>query len=205
MTNKLSEWDAMEGNDEPLVIPEPLTEIEETEVVVAKKELPQVTKVDKPILPAMEEALTSLSGEHELIALAMLEARGDVGKASRSPTISHNAMALRAVVKNNPEIRRRYQELLTDELLDKGLHVTERILKMVDLQEKAMGCTVMVEGPDGMEEMEMPADPKMVIELSKEISRLIAEGKNQNMSTKAAVMLTSKEDAKEILALFLES
>lgn len=153
----------------------------------------------------IEHEAPALSQEHELIAQAMLETRGDVSKASRLPTVSFNAMALRAEVKANPQIRRRYQDLLTDELMDKGLHVTERILRMVDLQDKAMGCTVMVEGPEGPEEMDMPADPKMVIELSKEISRLIAEGKNQNMSTKAANMLTSKEDAKEILLAFMES
>jgi hypothetical protein len=45
----------------------------------------------------------------------------------------------------------------------------------------------------------------MVIELSKEISRLISEGKGTNISTKAAVLLASKEDAKEILAGFLDS
>ena len=151
------------------------------------------------------EVEETLSQEFEAIALAMLESRGDVAKASRSSSIPYNAMALRALVKKHPEIRRRYQNLLTDELMDKGLHITERILKMVELQEKAMGCTVMVEGIDGMEEMDMPADPKMVIELSKEISRLIAEGKNQNMSNKSAIMLTSKEDAKEILKGFLES
>jgi len=146
-----------------------------------------------------------LSQEHEQIALAMLDVRGDIAKASRSDTITHNAMALRAVVKNNPQIRKRYQELLTDELMDRGLHVTERILRMVDLQDKAMGCTVMVEGPEGLEEMDMPADPKMVIELSKEISRLIAEGRTQNISGKSALLLVSKEDAKEILADFLDS
>lgn len=152
-----------------------------------------------------EPIVEVLTREHEAIALAMLETRGDVAKASRSDTVDHNAMALRAVVKNNPQIRRRYQELLADELMDRGLHVSERILRMVDLQDKAMGCTVMVEGPEGMEEMEMPADPKMVIELSKEISRLIAEGKNQNMSSKAAIMITSKESAREILEAFLDS
>ncbi len=153
----------------------------------------------------LESGEHNLSLEHEAIAQAMLETRGDVSKASRLPSVSQNAMALRALVKANPQIRRRYHDLLADELMDKGLHITERILKMVELQEKAMGCTVMVEGPDGMEEMDMPADPKMVIELSKEISRLIAEGRNQNMSSKAAVMLTSKEDAKEILNNFLDS
>jgi len=204
MSNSLDEWDEMEGNTEPLLVLEPLPEIiDESTREIPAVELQTVEEPQK--LSDLEGYETILSQEHELIAQAMLETRGDVGKASRLPTVSHNAMSLRAVVKANPEIRRRYQDLLTDELMDKGLHVTERILRMVDLQDKAMGQTVLVEGPNGMEEMDMPADPKMVIELSKEISRLIAEGKNQNMSTKAAVMLTSKEDAKEILALFLES
>jgi len=147
----------------------------------------------------LESEEHNLSLEHEAIAQAMLETRGDVSKASRLPSVSQNAMALRALVKANPQIRRRYHDLLADELMDKGLHITERILKMVELQEKAMGCTVMVEGPDGMEEMDMPADPKMVIELSKEISRLIAEGRNQNMSSKAAVMLIVKKMLKKYL------
>ena len=51
----------------------------------------------------------------------------------------------------------------------------------------------------------IPPDPKMVIELSKEISRLIAEGKNQNMSAKNTLVLASKEDAKELLEAFLNS
>lgn len=153
----------------------------------------------------IEHEAEPLSQEHELIALAMLETRGDIAKASRSNTITHNAMALRAVVKKYPQIRLRYRDLIAEELMDKGLHITERILRMAELQDKAMGCTVMVEGPEGPEEMEMPADPKMVIELSKEISRLIAEGKNQNLSSKSVVMLASKEDAKEILANFLDS
>ena len=197
-TSNLTDWDELEGNTEPLTIPDPTVEVEETEVVVAVKEELVLTT------PSPTDTIT-LSHEHELIAQAMVMTRGDVAKASRLDSVDHNAMSLRREVKNHPEIRRRYQELLSDELMDRGLHVSERILRMVDLQDKAMGCTVMVEGPDGMEEMDMPADPKMVIELSKEISRLIAEGKNQNMSTKAAVMLTSKEDAKEILAAFLES
>jgi hypothetical protein len=153
----------------------------------------------------IEHESPPLSQEHELIAEAMLLTRGDIAKASREPNVQQNAMALRILVKKHPEIRRRYQEMLTDELMDKGLHISERILRMVDLQDKAMGQTVMVDGPNGMEEMDMPADPKMVIELSKEISRLISEGKNQNMSSKAAVAITSKEGAKELLLAFLES
>ena len=146
-----------------------------------------------------------LSHEHELIAQAMLQTRGDVAKASRYDTVEHNAMSLRAEIKNNPAIRSRYHELLASELESSGLHITERILKMADLQEQAMGCTMMVEGPDGPEAMDMPADPATVINLSKEISRLIAEGKNQNISGKAGIMLVSKEDAKELLEDFLNS
>lgn len=148
---------------------------------------------------------SDLPHDHELIAQAMLMTRGDLAKASRLDSIDHNAMSLRAEVKNNPAIRGRYHELLADELQEKGLHIAERILRMAELQEKAMGSTVMVEGPDGLEEMDLPADPKMVIELSKEISRLIAEGKGQNMSAKSTVILASKEDAAEILANFLDS
>jgi hypothetical protein len=151
------------------------------------------------------QELIVLSSEHELIAQAMLETRGDLAKASRLDTVDLNAMALRNEVKSNPLIRKRYHELLADELQEKGLHIAERILRMAELQEKAMGQTVMVEGMDGLEEMEMPADPKMVIELSKEISRLIAEGKGQNISSKAAVIIASKEDAKELLSSFLDS
>lgn len=153
----------------------------------------------------IEQVREPLSQEHELIAQAMLETRGDLAKASRLDTVDHNAMSLRAEVKFNPNIRARYHELLADELQEKGLHIAERILRMAELQEKAMGCTIMVQGMDGMEEMEMPSDPKIVIELSKEISRLIAEGKGQNMSAKAAIIVASKEDAKELLAGFLDS
>lgn len=147
----------------------------------------------------------ALPHEFELIAQAMLMTRGDLAKASRLDSVEHNAMSLRRVVKEHPEIRARYHNLLAEELQEKGLHIAERILRMAELQEKAMGGTVMVEGPDGLEPMEIPADAKMVIELSKEISRLIAEGKQQNMSAKSTVILASKEDAKEILADFLDS
>lgn len=147
----------------------------------------------------------ALPHEFELIAQAMLMTRGDLAKASRLDSVEHNAMSLRRVVKEHPEIRARYHNLLAEELQEKGLHIAERILRMAELQEKAMGQTVMVEGPDGLEEMDIPADPKTVIELSKEISRLIAEGKQQNMSAKSTVILASKEDAKEILAAFLDS
>ncbi len=140
--------------------------------------------------------------EYEDIAQLMLEFRGDLVKISRSGKADFGIRQLRALVHANPDIRKRYHELLAEELQGKGLHIAERILRMAELQEQAMGCTII----DAMgEELELPADPKMVIELSKEISRLIAEGKNQNMSAKASVIIASKEDAKELLAAFLDS
>jgi hypothetical protein len=150
--------------------------------------------------------LLSICDEHEKIAQAMLATRGDVSKASRFDSIPYNAMALRNVVKDNPEIRRRYHDLLSMELQEKGLHIAERILKMAELQEKAFGGeTEYIDDFGNTATMHVPPDPKMVIELSKEISRLIAEGKGQNMSAKSAVIIASKEDAEEILKGFLDS
>lgn len=143
-----------------------------------------------------------LTNEYELIAQAMLTTRGDLAKASRLDTIDHNAMSLRVVVKGNPDIRARYHELLADEMQEKGLHIAERILKLAELQEQAFGHTI-IDSEGG--ELDIPADPKTVIEISKEISRLIAEGKNQPMSAKATVILASKEDGKELLMAFLDS
>ena len=57
----------------------------------------------------------------------------------------------------------------------------------------------------GDEEKDIPPDPKMAIELSKEISRLLAEGKQGNVSSSTAMIITSKEGASEILQRFLES
>lgn len=143
-----------------------------------------------------------ISHEFELVAQAMLATRGDLAKASRMDSVDHNAMSLRAVVKNNPEIRNRYHELLAEEMQERGLHIAERILKMAELQEAAFGQKII--DSEG-QELDIPADPKTVIELSKEISRLIAEGKNQPMSAKATVILASKEDGKELLMSFLNS
>lgn len=143
------------------------------------------------------------NSEFEIIAQAMLVHRGDLAKASRLDSVQHNAMSLRAVVRDNPEIRQRYHFLLAEEMQEKGLHIAERILKMAELQEQAFGGGTYTDA-DG-EEQTLPADPKTVIEISKEISRLIAEGKGQNMSHRAAVMIASKEDAAELLAGFLNS
>jgi len=144
-----------------------------------------------------------VSNKHEIIAQAMLATRGNLSKASRFDQVGLNAMALRAEVQDNPEIRARYHELLAQEMQESGLHIAERILKMAEMQEQAFGGSVM--NPETGEMVEHMQDPKMAIELSKEISRLIAEGKGLNISDKSAVMLVSKEDAKEILAGFLDS
>ena len=144
-----------------------------------------------------------VSNKHEIIAQAMLATRGNLSKASRFDQVGLNAMALRAEVQDHPEIRARYHELLAQEMQESGLHIAERILKMAEMQEQAFGGSVM--NPETGEMVEHMQDPKMAIELSKEISRLIAEGKGLNISDKSAVMLVSKEDAKEILAGFLDS
>jgi hypothetical protein len=150
--------------------------------------------------------LVLIGAEVEAIAVAMVETRGDLAKASRSSTIQYNAMALRAVVRENPDIRKRYHELLTIELQESGLHIAERILDMVALQKQHMGGPMEIINEAGEKEtIDMPADTKMVIELSKEISRLIAEGKGQNMSARNAQLIASKEDALELLKSFLES
>ncbi|MGI9571629.1 MAG: hypothetical protein ACR2PH_18240 [Desulfobulbia bacterium] len=137
-----------------------------------------------------------------MIAQAMLQTRGDLAKASRFDSVPHNAMSLRRVVKEEPQIRARYHELLAEEMQEKGLHIAERILKMAELQEACFGGETTDD--EGNPVMGI-ADPKMAIELSKEISRLIAEGKGTNISQKSAVLLSSKEDAAEILAQFLNS
>ena len=147
-----------------------------------------------------------ISDEHENIAQAMAITRGDLAKASRLDTVEYNAMTLRVIVKDNPSIRSRYHELLADEMQESGLHIAERILNMVGLQEQAMGGKMMITNEMGeKEEMDIPADIKTVIELSKEISRLIAEGKGQPMSKKSVMVLASKEDAVELLQRFLAS
>jgi hypothetical protein len=144
-----------------------------------------------------------VSNKHEIIAQAMLATRGNLSKASRFDQVGLNATALRAEVQDHPEIRARYHELLAQEMQESGLHIAERILKMAEMQEQAFGGSVI--NPETGEMVEHMQDPKMAIELSKEISRLIAEGKGLNISDKSAVMLVSKEDAKEILAGFLDS
>ncbi len=149
-----------------------------------------------------EIVISKMSHEFEQIAEAMLETRGDLAKASRLDTVDHNAMSLRKVVKDNPEIRARYMVLLSEEMQEKGLHIAERILKMAELQEQAFGQTIM--DSEG-NELDIPADPKTVIELSKEISRLIAEGRQQPFSAKEANSLAGREDGQELLESFLNS
>lgn len=144
----------------------------------------------------------ALPHDHELIAQAMKVTRGDLAKASRFDQVPYNAMSLRNIVKDNPPIRMRYLELLSEEMQEKGLHIAERILKMAELQDRAFGGEY--KDDEGVIR-NYPVDPKTAIDVSKEISRLIAEGKGQNMSAKAAVIIASKEDAQELLNGFLDS
>jgi len=150
----------------------------------------------------MSTELVELPREHELIAQAMKVTRGDLAKASRFDQVPHNAMSLRNIVREEPAIRRRYLELLAEEMQEKGLHIAERILKMAELQDRAFGGEYK---DDEGKIHNYPVDPKTAIDVSKEISRLIAEGKGQNMSAKAAVIITSKEDAQEMLQQYLDS
>ena len=143
----------------------------------------------------MSQELVTSATDIELIATAMLAEHGDLAKASRHDTVMYNAMALRKLVASEPAIRSRYQELLAEELESSGLHIAERILVIKKLQDIAFG---------DLEKM-IPPDPKVILDCSKEISRLIAESKGVNISGKSAIAIVSKEDASEILGAFLES
>lgn len=150
----------------------------------------------------MSNELAVTEHDKELIAQAMRVTRGNIGKASRFDQVPYNAMALRRIIKDNPTIRTRYYELLAEEMQESGLHIAERILKMAELQDRAFGGEYF---DDEGKVRNYPVDAKTAIDISKEISRLIAEGKGQNMSAKAAVIIASKEDAQELLAKFLDS
>jgi len=131
---------------------------------------------------------------NRILPSMMVEASGDITRISRREDIGMNAMELRRYVASTPSIRRDYHRLLADELQDYQLHIAERILSMAKLQQRAFGD----------EENDIPPDPKTAIELSKEISRLISEGKNTNVSPGSAKVMASKEDIKEVLRRFLE-
>jgi hypothetical protein len=125
--------------------------------------------------------------DFELIARAMQAERGDLVKVSRLPQILYNTMQLRDLVRKWPQIRQKYFGFVAEELQELELHITERISKMAREQQKAFDAD----------------EPRLAIELSKEISRLIAEGKGANMSSNTALVLTSKEDAVELLKQYL--
>jgi len=131
----------------------------------------------------------------EVVANAMLQTKGNLTLASRLPEVGMNAMALRNFVAQNKEVRIRYHELLAATLEESGLLLAERILEMSIMQQNAYGDL----------SNDIPPDPKMAIELSKEISRLLAEGKQGNVSSSTAMIITSKEGASEILQRFLDS
>lgn len=123
----------------------------------------------------------------------MVTHSGDVSKISRLPDVGMNAMELRRYVAATPSIRRDYHRLLAEELQDYQLHIAERILNMAKLQQKAFGDA----------EKDIPPDPKMAIELSKEISRLLTEARGSHMNPENAKIIASKEDIEAVLERFL--
>lgn len=137
----------------------------------------------------------ALKPADELLAEIMLRHKGNITKVSREPEVSFNAMSLRVHLASNPQVRNRYQELLTQELQEAGLQIGERILKMVEIQNQAFGDV----------ENGIPTDTKAVIDLSKHISELLKEAKGYNVSDRSAVLITSKEDASELLKEYLTS
>ena len=127
------------------------------------------------------------------IAERMLEHKGDLALVSRDPGTPMGLMQLRQYVRSHPEVRIAYHNMLAQALQESGLHAAERILKLADMQKHAYGDA----------ENNIPADPRMVIEISKEISRIILEAKGSSISSKTAVLIASKEDAAGILREFL--
>ena len=144
-------------------------------------------------LSTATEYLQNLSTTSMRTAEAMLRHSGNLVDVSRDPNTSMSIMELRTYVRSHPEVRIAYHQLLAESLQDAGLHTAERILKLADMQKEAYGD----------QEHNIPPDPKMAIELSKEISRLIAESNVTNVSSSTAILIASKEDAAGILKDFL--
>lgn len=144
--------------------------------------------------------LISISIEAETLAGLMVEYNGNLKLVSRAHP-EHNLMSLKQAMVNDPRIRMRYTELLAEKLNESGLHITERILQMVELQEIALGRSTDEDGND----IQLLPDVNAAIAISKEISRLIAEAKGQNVTGQAAIILVSKEGAADILSSFLDS
>ena len=130
---------------------------------------------------------------NEMIVQAMVDNQGNLAKVSRLPEIGLNAIKLRQYVRDNPIIREKYQLALTDALSDSGAHIAERLLKFLKLQDQAFGDV----------ELEIPADPKMAIEISKHISELIRESRGISLNPTSIAVITSKEGASEILKEFM--
>ena len=143
----------------------------------------------------MNEITINPEPEHlnDQIVQAMVENQGNLAKVSRLPEIGLNAIKLRQYVKDNPIIRDRYQKALTEALSESGVHIAERLLKFLALQDAAFGDT----------ELGVPADPKMAIEISKHISELIRESRGINLNPTSIAVITSKEGAADILKEFM--
>ena len=137
----------------------------------------------------------NLSKPDEELAELMVVYRGNLNKVSRDSACPLSVQKLRRHIQATPDIRGRYQQLLTESLQEAGLHISERILKMTDMQEEAYGDI----------DNDIPADPKLVIEISKHISDLIKESRGLNVDATSAVLLTSKESVQGLLEQFLKS
>lgn len=139
--------------------------------------------------------LIQIDSAGEKLAQLMVEHNGDLKKVTRDPTNNMNMAQVRLALTNDPAIRPRYSQLLAEKLECAGLGSAERVLKLVELQDIAMGD----------EEKGYLPDINGYIAVSKEISRVIAEAKGQQVVGDNAIIMVSKEGAKELLLGFLSS
>ena len=141
-----------------------------------------------------------VSSLDQTVASALLKHRGDAGLAAREPEVPYGAMELRKILQQRPEIRDLYQSMLAEELQTAGLQHAERLLRMADLQAKAYGGPMEVDG----EVIDMPPDPMTVVKLSQEISRLMAEAKSMPLTEEGAGAVAYRMDPRELLESYLE-
>lgn len=139
--------------------------------------------------------LIQIDSAGEKLAQLMVEHNGDLKKVTRDPANNMNMAQVRLALTNDPAIRPRYSQLLAEKLECAGLGSAERVLKLVELQDIAMGD----------EEKGYLPDINGYIAVSKEISRVIAEAKGQQVVGDNAIIMVSKEGAKELLLGFLSS
>lgn len=163
-------------------------------------EIIEVEREDEP-----EESLTPVHDRHLPIVHELVHCRGDLKKVNKRKKTKYTGAQIRNIMGHFPSIRKRYQEELTKELQTSGLHIAERILEMCDRQKKLFETAKRPHKKDEQEEGEMDIAQahKLNIEYSKEISRLIAESKEQQMSEKQARLVITKENVGDFLEAIL--